>query len=117
MTIADFVREIQERGTSVLAQIPTQHHFGAGVYLRETHLAKNMAVVSHAHKYDHLSVLASGTVLVSTDTEENTYTAPAVIEIKAGVMHKVVALAPSVWFCVHATDETDAEKVDRVLVQ
>ena len=29
----------------------------------------------------------------------------------------IVALEDSVWFCVHATEETDKDKIDQVLVE
>ena len=41
---------------------------------------------------------------------------PACIELKAGINHKIASIDDAVWFCVHATDETDAEKVDEVLI-
>jgi hypothetical protein len=45
------------------------------------------------------------------------YKAPACIKIKAGVNHVVHALEDSEWFCVHATEETDANKIDQVLIK
>jgi hypothetical protein len=29
----------------------------------------------------------------------------------------IEALEDAVWFCIHATDETDPEKVDKVLIE
>lgn len=95
----------------------TQHHFSSGVYAKEMHLARSHYAVSHKHKYDHLSILASGVAVVECDNEAKLYTAPACITIKAGVNHKITALDDVVWFCIHATEETDASKVDAVLIQ
>jgi quercetin dioxygenase-like cupin family protein len=93
-----------------------QHHFSSGVYAKQMLLPKGYFAVSHAHNYDHLSVLASGKVIVSTDDSEHTYAAPACITIEKHKNHSVTALEDAVWFCIHATEETDASKVDDVLI-
>ena len=93
-----------------------QHHFSSGVYAKQMVLPKDFFVISHSHNFDHLSILASGKVIVRTDDSEQQFTAPACLTIKANVHHEITALEDSVWFCVHATDETDESKVDEVLI-
>jgi quercetin dioxygenase-like cupin family protein len=92
------------------------HHFSDGVYARQMELPKNHCAVTHAHEYDHLSILASGRVTVAIDGIDGEFVAPACINIVAGKHHKIIALEDSVWFCVHATDETDPNKLDQVLI-
>jgi len=48
---------------------------------------------------------------------EKDYMAPACITILAGQHHTITAHEDSVWFCIHATDETDAANVDEVLIR
>jgi quercetin dioxygenase-like cupin family protein len=95
----------------------TVHHFAGGVYCKQMHLPAGCGAITHAHRYDHLSVLAAGEVDVWT-TENGTrrYVAPAVITIAAGVQHGIHAHRDAVWLCIHATDETDPERVDDVLI-
>ena len=93
------------------------HHFAAGVYAKQMTLPANHFAVKHTHSYDHLSILASGKVSVDVDGVVTVYAAPACITIKAGQKHRIVAHEDSTWFCIHATDETDADKVDQVLVR
>lgn len=92
------------------------HHFSAGVYAKQMHLPAGHYAVTHAHAYDHLSILAKGHVIVEMDGAETEYVAPACLTIHAGKHHRIVALEDSVWFCVHATDETDPDKVDEVTI-
>lgn len=94
-----------------------KHHFSAGVYVREMTLKKDHEVVTHAHVYDHLSVLGAGAALVEIDGEMSVHHGPAVIEIRAGKAHRIQAITDITWFCIHATDVTDPEKVDDVLIQ
>lgn len=93
------------------------HHFSSGVYAKQMSIPKGFTALSHSHAFDHLSILASGKVIVSTDEGITEYTAPTAITIKAGVHHAIYAMQDSSWFCVHATDETDPDKVDEVLIE
>lgn len=94
----------------------TKHHFSDNVYAKEMTLPKGHVALSHRHVYSHLSCLAKGKCIVMTDGEQNEYTAPAMIEIKAGVEHQIEALEDVTWFCIHATKETDPDKIDRVVI-
>jgi hypothetical protein len=54
---------------------------------------------------------------VTVDDKTECVTGPACLTIKAGKSHKVTALTDVHWFCVHATDETDPDKVDHTLIE
>jgi hypothetical protein len=95
----------------------TVHHFSAGVYARQMELPANNMAVTHAHNYDHLSILAKGKVIVKVEDKETIYEAPACITIKAFLHHSILAITDSIWFCIHATDETDLEKLDHVMIK
>ena len=92
------------------------HHFSSRVYAKEMRLPAGSDAVSHPQPFDHLSVLASGRALVETDHGSTEYSGFAVIEIKAGVHHKITALEDVRWLCIHACEETDPEKVDDVIL-
>ncbi|WP_458763673.1 hypothetical protein [Cupriavidus basilensis] len=112
--IADRLRELEKLDQT---DLQTVHHFSDGMYAKEMRLPKGHMAVSHKHTYSHLSILAAGAAVVETDEGSRIYRAPACIEIKAGMHHQITALEDVTWFCVHATDETDPETVDRVLIQ
>lgn len=97
--------------------INTNHHFDSGVYAREMHLPKGWQAESHKHTFDHMSILASGKVRVIADQKETTHIAPCVLSIKAGVVHQILAIQDSVWFCIHATEETDMPTLERILIE
>jgi len=97
--------------------LATIHHFSSGVYAKQMTLPAGYKALSHAHIFDHLSLLAKGKVIVTTDTSINIYTAPFCITIEKNMHHSIEALEDTVWFCIHATDETDPDKVDEVLIQ
>lgn len=92
------------------------HHFSSGVYARQMTLPAGHCAISHAHAYDHLSILAGGVAVVEVDGVATEYTAPACISIAAGKQHRIEAQTDSVWFCIHATDATTADEIDQVLL-
>ena len=95
----------------------TVHHFSDGLYAKEMHIPAGYTAISHSHHYSHLSLLAKGKVVLTTDSSKKEYEAPACIEIVAGVHHSIEAIKDCIWYCIHATDETDAGKIDEVLIQ
>lgn len=109
-----------------LDNLGIHHHFADHLYAKEMRIDAGMQVAKHMHTYTHLSILAKGRVEVRTwETDADGITthkrteirAPACIEIKANVMHQINALTNTVWYCIHATDETDPARVDEVLIE
>ena len=99
-----------------------RHHFigqqdRMGVYAKELSIPKGFVLVSHRHLYDHLSILASGTISLTYGNETITMTGPAALTILAGLEHTIEAITDAVWFCIHPTDETDAGKIDETLIE
>jgi len=98
--------------------MPVQgHFFSSGIYARQMLIPKGHLAQQHSHTYDHMSILASGHVIVTSDENSIEYIAPACIEIKANIKHRVLALKDSVWFCIHATSATDIEEIEIAAIQ
>ena len=118
MSAPEFQTWVEENNVGHLpvVDLGTQHHFSAGVYAKEMHIPKGCVAVTHKHAYDHLSILAQGVAVVTVDGEPKIYKAPACVEIKAGAAHEITAITPIVWFCIHATEETDLSRIDEVLI-
>lgn len=94
-----------------------KHHFSAGLYAKETHIPMGYIGVQHSHKFNHLSILASGSVELTVDGKTTVHNAPSCLTIEANKEHSVLALTDVVWYCIHATDCDDVEKIDEVLIQ
>lgn len=100
-----------------MVDLKIKHHFSGREYAKQMHLPAGFYAETHSHEYDHLSILAAGHVTVEIDGTVEDHTGPACIVIPAGRQHRITAHTDSVWFCVHATDETDPDKVDSVLIK
>lgn len=97
--------------------IEVVHHFSSGVYAKQMTLPAGCFAVSHKHRHSHLSILAAGMARVEVDGISTDYTAPACIEIAADAHHKITALADVVWYCIHATEETDPNRIDETVMK
>tara|TARA_R110000868_G_C10423677_1_gene723604 strand:+ start:44 stop:397 length:354 start_codon:yes stop_codon:yes gene_type:complete len=115
--MSDLAQIAKQREGMFEADPCVEHHFSDGLYAKRMVIPKGFEAGQHAHNYSHLSILAKGKVVVLTDDSQTEYEAPACIEIKAGVHHVVHALEDSEWFCVHATEEIDVNKVDQILIK
>jgi quercetin dioxygenase-like cupin family protein len=59
--------------------------------------------LGHAHAFDHLTLLASGSLQVTVDNKTTVFNAPHMIFIKAEKVHELVAMQDNtVAFCIHA---------------
>lgn len=72
--------------------------------------------MQHTHKHSHLSILASGSVELVVDGQKSILHAPACISVAAGRHHGIKSLTDVVWYCIHATDCTDEDEIDEVLI-
>jgi hypothetical protein len=53
---------------------------------------------------------------LEVDGQSRKIRGPCAVPIKAGEHHTLRAYTDAVWFCIHPTDETDAAKVDDVIL-
>lgn len=62
----------------------------------------------HAHAFDHVTLLASGSVLMKHDKGEQEFKAPTLIVTPKGVAHQFTAKEPNTVFCcIHAIRDGD----------
>lgn len=98
-------------------ECPLTHTFSDGMYVREIFIPKGMLIVGKIHKHSHPNFLLKGEV--SVVTEENgveRLKAPLSIISKAGTKRVVYAHDDTVWVTVHATDETDLDKIEEQVI-
>ncbi len=86
----------------------------ANIWIRQKKfLTKGQMIGGHTHRYDHMSLLASGKVKVEANGVEHEYEAPAFLIIRKDVVHNVTALSEGVvWFCLFANRDVEGEVYD-----
>lgn len=74
-------------------------------------------MLHHKHTFSHLSILASGSIELIVDNVKKNVHAPACLTISANEHHGIKSLTDVVWYCIHATDCTDEDKIDETLTE
>lgn len=93
-----------------------KHHFGGGIYIKETRFKAGEWGEKHTHSFDHLSILVAGKVQLTIDNVGVEIEGPKILTVKADKVHQVLALTDATWLCCHATECTDPEKIDHELI-
>lgn len=95
--------------------VPLDHFFAHGVYIRQGVIPPNVFIVGHEHRFEHVCVLLKGSITLATPDGVETLRAPLTWVAKPG--RKVFFThEETVMQNVHATTERDLEKVEGELV-
>lgn len=98
------------------AEIEVTHYHAEGLLARQAVIQQGVTVVGKIHLTGHINVLLEGTIDVMTELGVERYTAPAVIVSQAGEQKVGYALTKTTWLTIHATTETDPDKIEQQLV-
>ncbi len=84
----------------------------AGIWVRKMYYATSSTVyVGHKHNHDHLSLLATGKVIIEVEGyKPKEFIAPTFVIIRKNKEHKITALQDNTtWFCLfnHTPDGLD----------
>lgn len=81
------------------------------LWVRQMHFVnKGDENEGHVHKFDHLTLLAKGSVEVNVDGKLTTFVAPNVIYIQKGKKHFLKSLEDDcLAYCIHALRNADSE--------
>jgi len=98
---------------TTLDALDIEHHFGGGMYAKRTLIRAGITLAQHRHKHDHLSILASGSVVLEVEGAQRVLRAPAELTIEAHKHHLVRALTDSVWYCIWPDEyDTDQARIE-----
>ena len=112
MTMRDRVQSLEASMVTMTPyECPIRHIFAPGVYAREMTAIKDVVLVGAVHKTAHLSVLSKGRVCVVSGESVVELAAPATLVSGAGEKRAIFVLEDAVWTNIHATTETDLDKL------
>jgi len=90
---------------------PLEHHFADGQYIRQITMPAGLLVTSAKHKTRHPFFVMSGTVRVISSEGETLIEAPYWGITEPGTKRLLYAETEVVWITVHATEQTDVDKL------
>lgn len=86
------------------------------IFTKQMHIKhEGVFIPQHSHTYEHMSMLALGSVRVWQDgVYSGDYTAPVGIKIPANVKHTFMSLEPNtIIYCIHNTARTGQVEVNQ----
>lgn len=99
------------------ADCPVWHHFAPGLYARRMLIRKGTVLTGAVHKTEHLCIV-SGDIEVTTDEGVKRITdTQAILTSKPGAKRAGYAYEDTIWTTVHATDETNLDKLVEELTE
>lgn len=98
------------------AGAPLNHNFGDGLYVRTIHMSKGDIFVSKLHKTNHPYFVTMGSCLVWDGEKSVAIKSPFSGFTEAGTKRVLFILEDCVWTTVHATKETDLEKIEDEII-
>lgn len=111
--------EALEREIQQMPQVdcPVWHFFAPGLYARKMLIPAGTVLTGAVHRTEHLCIV-SGDIDVTTDEGVRRITdAHAVLTSKPGAKRAGYAHVDTYWTTVHATEETDLEKLVEELTE
>ena len=116
---------MRERVTSLQAvmmdmpqvELPTQHTFHGGLYVREVFRPAGTLIVGNVHKKDHVYYIVFGTVVVTTDEGVQEITGPAIVKSTPGTKRAVMAVTDALCMTIHRTDAQTPEEAEPELIE
>jgi hypothetical protein len=99
------------------AFLPIKHYFANGMYAREMTMPAGTIVTGAIHKTTHFCILSQGRVHVMSEDGIEELVAPAIIISQPGTKRAIHALEDTVWTNIHATNETDLDKLVEELTE
>lgn len=94
-----------------------EHGYVGNIWVKQNYLEKaGDTVGGHLHYFDHVSLLAKGSVEVSIDGKNpHVFNAPTFIVIRKNHRHEIKALEDDTsWYCVFAARDIDGNVLDIV---
>jgi hypothetical protein len=96
--------------------IEARHYFANGLYAREIFIPKGTLLTGKIHKTEHLNIVSKGEISVLTEAGPQRVKAPFTIVSLPGTKRVGYAHEDTVWTTIHATTETDLEKLEAELI-
>jgi hypothetical protein len=96
-------------------ELPTQHFFLDGMYLRQCCIKAGTVFVGRVHKKDHFFIILKGSAEVTMDEKVVRMTAGMVFICPPGTRRAGVTLEDTVFAGVIRTDKTDLAEIEEDL--
>jgi hypothetical protein len=123
--VVDQTPEVVRQGVTDLAEVlkslpqeelPVQHDFLDGVYMRTVFMKKDTIIIGKIHKQEHVAIISKGSATVLTEHGVQEITAPYIFKSPPGARRALRIHEDMVWTTVHRSDHKDLESLEEQLI-
>lgn len=114
-SLCDIVRLQELCAQMPQVDMPVEHVFLPGQYLRKMTMPAGSLVVGKRHRYRH-ALIVTGHVTIRTADGMRELQGTHIIDSPAGMKRAIYAHAPSELVTVHLTDETDLDRIEALVI-
>lgn len=116
------MRDMVQRLQGEVSKLPqyeptTKHYIHGGLYVREVWRDAGVLVVGKVHKKEHVYVIVSGTVRITTDHGVQELTGPHVLKCLPGTKRAVLSMTDALCMTIHATNAETVDEAELELVE
>lgn len=94
----------------------TRHYFAPGIYCRELTIPAGAVLTGKIHRTAHINIVSKGKILVRTEEGCMRIEAPYAFVAQPGTKRAGLAIEETIWTTVHASEETDLDKLEAELI-
>ena len=112
-------RAERELLTAEQVDIPVEHTFSPGLYVRTVRMPAGALVLGHRHREETLNFMMSGKLMVVVDGVCKVLTAPCILPSAAGTRKAAIIIEEVIWTNVHPNpdNETDIDKLENRYIE
>jgi hypothetical protein len=110
---SQIVEQAMPRPVPLAAVAKIKNIQATGVYIKTYFVPRGTKLYSKFFPTDHVTILAHGSILMDDGDTQTKYIAPAHYVFPANKRIGIITLEDSVWYCVHPTEETDLELLEK----
>jgi hypothetical protein len=115
--VRDGVTELAEQLKSLPQEdLPVQHDFLDGVYMRTVFMKADTIVIGKIHKQEHVAIISKGRATVLTEHGVVEIVAPFIFKSPPGSRRALRIHEDMVWTTVHRSDHKDLESLEDQLI-
>lgn len=96
--------------------IPVQHEFLDGVYMRTVFMKAGDIIIGKIHKQEHVAIISQGRATVLTEHGVLEIKAPFFFKSPPGARRALVIHEDMIWTTVHRSDHKDLESLEEQLI-
>lgn len=96
--------------------LPVQHDFLDGVYMRTVFMKKDTIVIGKIHKQEHVAIISKGHATVLTEHGVIEIKAPFIFKSPPGARRALRIHEDMVWTTVHRSDHRELDKLEDQLI-